>query len=159
MARSLPTTVVQALFAQQTSQAYLVLLEASHSSFAAVRIVNNTENVTSNNVLYSAFPFAVILPPDQEQLQYRAQVIIYDAEREIIDNLRFVAGSRERIAVKLAVVSSADYDTELQTVSGLEIVNVTYQAGALTLDCSIDNFLTEGFPRDTFTPGNFPGLF
>jgi hypothetical protein len=159
MARTLPTTVVNALFAQQTSQAYLVLLQASHSAFTTVRIVNNTEGVTSNSNLYAGFPFAVILPPDKEDLTYQARIVIYDAEREIIDNLRLVAGLRERIKIRLAVVSTADYDDELQTISGLEVVNVGYTAGALTVECSIDNFLTEGFPRDSFTPGNFPGLF
>lgn len=159
MARTLPTAIVQALFAPQTDQAFFVLLQASHSEFATVRVVNNTESVTSNGNLYVPFPFAVLLPPDDPELTYKARITIYDAEREIIDNLRLVAGRRERIAIRLAVVSSEDYDAELQTVSGLEVVNVSYTAGALSLDCSIDNFLTEGFPRDTFTPGNFPALF
>jgi len=101
----------------------------------------------------------VILPPDQEDLKIAAKIVIYDAEREVVDNLRFVSGERERINIKLEVIAASDPDTILQSVSGLEVVNVTYQAGSLNLEATIDNLLTEGFPRDSFTPGNFPGIF
>jgi len=159
MARTLPTTIINAIFSQQTSEVFLVLLTATHSSFSDVRVVNNTEVVTSNGNLYSPFPFAVILPPDAEDLKFAAKVTIYDAEREVIDNLRLVAGSRERIQIKLEVIAASDPDTVLQSVSGLEVQNVTYNQGALSLDATINNFLTEGFPRDSFSPGNFPGVF
>lgn len=161
MARSLPTVVVQAALAQQTGYAFLVGAEISHSSFSTVRIVNNTEAVTVGAQPYSPFPFSIILPPDSEDLRVRARMVIYDAEREIIDNLRVVAGNSERIAVTLYVVSVAPDDTleVLQTVSGLQVINVTYTAGALNLDMNVEQFLNEGWPRDSFTPGNFPGVF
>lgn len=159
MARSLPLTVVQALYAQQTSQVYLVLCEVTHSEFTPVRVVNNTENITSNGDLYVPFPFSVILPPDQEDLQLSARLTIFDAEREVIDNLRFVAGSRELMEVTLRVIEAANPDTVLQSVSGLQVRNVSYQIGRLELDISVEGFLNEGYPRDSFTPGNFPGIF
>lgn len=159
MARSLPLTVVQALFAQQTSQVYLVLCEISHSSFTTVRVVNNTQAITSDGNVYAPFPFSVILPPDQEDLQLRAQLILYDAERDIIDNLRVVAGSRELMQAKLKVIEAGNPDTILQSVSGLQVRNVTYQIGALNLDLNVDSLLNEGYPRDSFSPGNFPGIF
>ena len=87
MSRSLPTTVVQALFSQTTDNVFLVLTEFSHSSFATVRVVNNTQGVTSSGNAYVPFPFTVILPPDTEDMQVRAQIILYDIEQEIIDNM------------------------------------------------------------------------
>jgi len=159
MPRTLPTTIVNAIFAQQTSEAFLVLLTATHSSFTPVRVVNNTELVTSNGNVFQPFPFAVILPPDSEDLKIAAKISIFDAEREVIDNLRFVAGSRERIKIELEVIAASDPDTILQSVSGLEIENVVYEAGRLDLEATINNLLTEGFPRDSFTPNNFPGIF
>ena len=159
MSRSLPTVVVQAIYARDTSMVFLVLLEASHSSFTTIRVVNNTQAITSNLEVFVPFPFTVILPPDDEDLTVRAQVQIYDVQQEIIDNLRLVAGSREKIAVSLKVIEASDPDTVLQTVSGLTIENVQYEAQSLKLDLSIDNFLTESYPRDSFGPANFPAIF
>lgn len=159
MSRSLPLVVEQAVFSQTTSKVFLVLAEFSHSSFATIRVVNNTQQIVSNGDPYVPFPFTVLLPPDDEELQVRAQLVIYDVERAIIDNLRLVAGSRERIATTLRVVEASDPDTILQRVSGLVIENVQYGADQIALDLSIDNFLTESFPRDSFSPATFPGVF
>lgn len=159
MARTLPTTIINAVFAQETSHAFLVLLTATHSSFSPLRVVNNSEAVTSNGLIYSPFPFAVILPPDQEDLNIAARITVFDAEREVIDNLRLVAGSRERISVSLEVISALQPNDILQTVSNLEVENVTYQTGAINLEAKINTLLTEGYPRDSFTPNSFPGVF
>ena len=159
MARSLPTVVVNAVYARSTSIPFFVLLEATHSSFATIRIVNNPVAITSNGDTYQPFPFAVILPPDQEDLTPQAEINIYDAEREIIDNLRAVAGNRERIEISLYVIANNDPDTILASVSGLEVTNASYRAGALQITAEIESFLSEGFPVATFNPGNFPGLF
>lgn len=159
MPRTLPITIVNAVFSQQTEEVFLVLLTATHSSFQPVRLVNNTQPITSNGDLFFPFPFSVILPPSSEELKIATKITIYDAEREVVDNLRFVAGNRERIGIKLDVIASSDPSTILQTVSNLEVENVNYRAGALELDASINNLLTEGFPRDSFTPANFPGIF
>lgn len=159
MARTLPTTIVNAIFSQQTSEVFLVLLTATHSEMDDIRVVNNTESITSNGNIFVPFPFAVILPPDQEDLKIAAKVVVYDAERDIIDNLRGLVGKRERIELKLEVVAASDPDTVLQSVSGIQVENVVYQAGALNVEASINNLLTEGYPRDSFTPGNFPGIF
>lgn len=159
MARTLPSVVVQALFAQSTSIPFFVLLVASHSSFATIRVVNNTQAIISNGQTYVPFPFTVLLPPESEDLLARVQIRLFDVQREIIDNLRVVAGSRERIAIRLLVIANNDPDTVLQTISGYEIENVGYTAGNITIDASIENLVNEGFPRDSFSPDNFPGLF
>jgi len=159
MARSIPLAVVNAVNAQTSSQIYFVLVTLSHSTFSTIRVVNNTQAVTSNGQVFSPFPFAVIIPPDDEELQVRAVLTIYDAEREVIDNLRLVAGSRERVAAKLEVIAAATPDSVLQSVSGLEVINTRYRVGELSLDISINNFLTEAFPKDGFNPATVPGIF
>jgi len=159
VSRSLPTVVVQALYAQTTSSVFLVLLTASHSLFSTIRVVNNTQAVTSNGDVFQPFPFSVVLPPDEEDLQVRAQLQLYDVQQEILDNLRLVAGARERVVVSLKVIEAATPDTVLQSVSGLNVENVQYNAESTQLDLSIDNFLTESYPRDSFSPATFPAIF
>lgn len=159
MPRTLPTTVVQAANAQTTTSAFLVLLEASHSTFTTVRLVNNTQAIVSGGNTYTAFPFAVILPPDDPELQVRARVIVSNVTVELMDELRGVAGSKERIAFTLKVIEASDPNTILQTASGLVAASAKYDADRIELDLTIDNFLTEAFPSDTFSPSNFPGIF
>jgi len=159
MARTLPITVVNAIMAESTSQSFHVLLTATHSDFSTIRVVNNTQAIISNGQIFQPFPFSVILPPDSEDLNVIARVVVYDAEREIIDNLRFSLGKRERISLRLDVIASGSPNDILQSVSNLSVVNVQYMAGSLELEAQADTLMTEGYPRDTFSPGNFPGIF
>jgi hypothetical protein len=159
MARTLPITIVNAIMSQETSESFHVLLTAEHSQFPTIRVVNNTQSITSNGEVFVPFPFSVILPPDSEDSNIIANVDIYDAEREVIDNLRFVLGQRERIKLTLQVVASGSPDSILQSVSNLSVVNVIYSSGVLRLEAQADTLLTEGYPRDSFTPANFPGVF
>ena len=159
MTRSIPTATQQRLNAAETSSAFLVLIEISHTLFTTVRLVNNTEDITSNSQVYTAFPFAAIFPPDTDQVNAVAKLSVPNATRELISELRTALGSRERISVDMHVIDSADPDTYLRSETGLEVVNVVYTADVLTADLSRDSFLTEPYPGDRFTPANFPGIF
>ena len=158
MARTLPTAVVTAVNSQTTTRAFLVLLEITHSDLDTFYLVNNTENITSGGNTYIAFPFAVTLPPDDPGLQVRARLTLSHVTTEL-NILRTLAGQRERPAFKLEVIDASAPNTILQSVSGLVAASVTYNADAMNIDLTIDNFLTEPFPSATFSPSTFPGIF
>lgn len=159
MPRSLPSTVIQAVNAQTTNNTFLVLLEASHSTFTTVRLVNNTQAIVAGANTYQPFPFAVILPPDDPELQVKARVVVSNVTVELMDELRGVAGSKERIQFALKVIEASAPTVVLQSVSGLTAASVQYDADMIQIDLTIDNFLTEAFPSDTFSPNTFPGIF
>jgi len=93
MPRTLPTSVITAVNSQTTTNVFLVLLEISHSAVSTFYLVNNTENVVSGANTYIAFPFAVTLPPDDPELQVRAQGHRGErADRDLAKHLR--AGGR-----------------------------------------------------------------
>jgi hypothetical protein len=158
MPRTLPTAVVTAVNSQTTPSAFLVLLEAYHSTIGTLRFVNNTENVVSNGQTFNAYPFSVLLPPDDPALQVRARLVLSHVTSEL-NVLRSVAGSRERATFSLKVIEGSDPDTILQSISGLVAASVSYNAETLEIDLTIDNFLTEPFPSATFSPSTFPGIF
>lgn len=158
MARTLPTTVVTAVNSQTTSNVFLVLLEISHSDVPTFYLVNNTENVVAGAITYLAYPFAVTLPPDDPELQIRARLTLSHVTSEL-NILRTLAGQRERPVFALKVVEASAPTVVLQSVSGLVAASVNYNADAMTIDLTIDNFLTEAFPSATFSPANFPGIF
>jgi hypothetical protein len=159
MARTVPSAVVSAINAQTTSSVFLVLMDIVHPSFTTVRIVNNTENITSNGNTYTAFPFNVILPPDTEEFQPKLQVGVVNVTRLLIDEVRTIAGSDQRATATITVIEASDPDTALATYSNFEVVNLRYDANEMSFDLIIDTFLTEPFPAGSFTPSTFPGLF
>lgn len=159
MARTVPSAVVSAINAQTTSSVFLVLMDIVHPSFTTVRIVNNTDNITSNGNTYTAFPFNVILPPDTEEFQPKLQVGVVNVTRLLIDEVRTIAGSDQRATATITVIEASDPDTALATYSNFEVVNLRYDANEMSFDLIIDTFLTEPFPAGSFTPSTFPGLF
>lgn len=158
MPRTLPTTVITAVNSQTTPSAFLVLVEISYSTIPTIYFVNNTEDIVSNGVTYTAYPFSVILPPDDPDLQVRARLTLSHVTTEL-NVLRSIAGRRERAAFALKVIDADDPDTILQSVSGLVAASVSYNAEQMDIDLTIDNFLTEPFPSATFSPSTFPGIF
>jgi hypothetical protein len=158
MARSLPTSVITAVNSQTTTKVFLVLLEISHSDVSTFYLVNNTENIVSGANTYIAFPFAVTLPPDDPELQVRARLTLSHVTSEL-NILRTLAGQRERVAFTLKVIEASAPTVILQRVSGLVAASVSYNAEAMNIDLTIDNFLTEPFPSATFSPSTFPGIF
>lgn len=159
MARSLPSTVVEALNAQTTDNVFLVLLTVSHPDFTTVRLVNNTEDITSNGNVHSAFPFSIILPPDSEEFQPRIKVEVVNVTKLLIDEIRTIAGDTDRATVDIQVVEASDPDTDLITLTNFQMVEVSYDKDKISFLLVIETFLSEPFPSKSFTPSNFPGLF
>ena len=158
MPRTLPTSVITAVNSQTTTNVFLVLLEISHSSIGTFYLVNNTENIVSGANTYLAFPFSVTLPPDDPELQVRARLTLSNVTTEL-NILRTLAGQRERVSVSLKVIEASAPTVILQRISGLVAASVSYNADAMDIDLTIDNFLTEPFPSATFSPSTFPGIF
>jgi len=159
MARTLPTTIVQAFNAQTTSILPLVLLTVTHSSFTAVRVVNNTQDVVSNSNTFTAFPFTIVLPADTEELEPVFRVTITNVTRLLIEELRTIAGSRERALVTIHLVEYDDPDTVLIEWSDFEMADISYNATTMAFALTIESFLTEPFPALSFTPSTTPGVF
>lgn len=162
MARSIPTTVVQAMNAQTTGQVFLVLLELSHSTISTIRLVNNTENITYGGQTYTTFPFSVALPPDDAESQYQARISIDNANRFLVQSARELSATRERAKIKLIVVSdisSGVANETLLTINDLEVVAISYTAEAMDITCRVESLLSESWPGYSFTPTNFPGIY
>jgi hypothetical protein len=160
MARSISSTILAAANSQTTTEVFLALLDFSHSDLAGnIRIVNNTENVTSNSNVYTAAPFSLSLPPEGAEANPVMRVSTTNVDRSIIDDIRSVAGGSERIACDVTIIATSAPDTALASYVGFEMVNVQYTAEDLTFDLSVENFLTEPFPYGSFTPTTTPGIF
>lgn len=159
MARTLPTTVIQAANAQETDKVWLALLEIVPSGGSTIRIVNNTEDVTVGGDVYTAFPFLVTLPPDQEEAVPAIEITVVNTSRLLMSTIRTALSNRNRITVTLNIVEAGDPNTDLLTFPSLELVNVTGDAERISFQITKEPFYNEPVCGDYFTPANAPGLF
>jgi hypothetical protein len=167
------STFKSALFAQQTDEAILVLLEINHEDLSApIRVVNNPEDIVlggevydddglvtdgigtvtdGTGVTYSAFGFEVNLPDNDG----RTEITICNVDRQIVETIRSVdTPPSVRMSVVLAdtpdVVEAGPYDFELS--------DVTYNALIVRGTLAFDYLQDEPYPGDRFTPAQYPGL-
>lgn len=147
----------KALFAQETGEAFLILLTISHASLAhPIRVVNNHVDVTSNGSVYTGFPFEIDLPDDVPGQPPRVRLRIDNIERQIVDAVRSIVGP---FSVQLDVVMGSSPSTIEASFPSLSAVRVEYDALVVEADLAFEDVLNEPFPGDSFIPSQYPGLF
>lgn len=157
MPRNVSLAAIQGALAQQTSEVYLVLLEIDHANLGTpLRFVNNSENVTSNSNLYTAFPFAVVLPDDQESREPRAEIRIDNISREIIDEVRSLSTYP---TMTLSVILASSPNTIEWGPLEFITQGANYDANTITFSLVYSVFAEEPFPYRVFDTINFPGMF
>lgn len=157
MPRSLSTTALAALYAQETGEALLVLLELSHPTLATpIRAVNNHAAVTSNGDEYLAYPFEATLAGEEEDKAPAARIRIDNVDRSIVRAIREITG--EPLTAKLSVILASSPDAIEVGPLAFKIRTVDYDAQAVEGDLTLEDVLNEPCPAHRFTPADFPGL-
>lgn len=158
MPRSLSAVAKQAVFAQQTGEVFVVLLELEHPSFAGViRVCANDRPIVSGGYTYVPFPFEVVLPDDTEEGVPRVTLRIDNVDRRIVSEIRDVTSGT--ILVRLAVVLASSPDVREVGPLTFTLRDVEYNATTVEGTLLFEDVLNESFPADSFTPARFPGLF
>lgn len=157
MSRTLSAAAEAALYGPQTGEVFLHLLEIDHADLVApIRLVDNTEDVVSNGNTYTAFPFAVSLPPDQEGELPRVQLVIDNVTQLLIAEVRSISSP---FTVSLSVIMASDPDTVEAGPWAFEAKSAEYDVQRMTCTLAYESLLQEPFPYLLYTPGNYPGLF
>lgn len=146
------------MFAQETGEVFLLLLVIEHPSLPApIRVVNNTEDIDSGGVTYQRFPFELALPPENDEAPPTVSLRIANADRQIVQAVRSLAG--EAMTVALSVVMASSPDTVEAGPYRFTLRDVTYDAAIVEGTLRFEDILNEPYPADEFTPARFPGLF
>ncbi|MBU0598807.1 DUF1833 domain-containing protein [Patescibacteria group bacterium] len=157
MSRNLSLTARQAIFAQETAEVFLLLLTIDHDDLdAAIRVVNNAENITSNSLEYQAFPFEMNLPDDTEDALSQVTLTICNVDRQIVQAVRSISSPP---TVTLNVILASDPDTVEAGPFEFTMKSADYDALTVTGSLAAEDILNEPFPADRYTPNLFPGLF
>lgn len=157
MTRSVSTTFKQAVAAQETGEAFLVLLTISHADLAApIRVSSDAVNTTSRGETYVAFPFDLALPDDNRSSAPRARLTIDNVDRQIVEAMRLIQSPP---TVLMEVVLASDPDTVEAEFPAFKLRSVEVDILTVRGDLTIELFEDEPYPAGSFVPSAFPGLF
>jgi len=147
----------QAVNAQETNEVFLLLLTLDHEDLAEpIRVVNNTEDVTSRGMTFVAYPFEIALPDEDPESVARVSLRIDNVDREIVRNLRAIQAP---LSVALEVVMASSPDTVEAGPFNMTLVAAEYDALTVTGELAFEDVLNEPFPGQSYVPSEYPGLF
>lgn len=166
MSRQLSTNAKQAIFAQQTSEIFAILLTITHPDLTnPIRLSSDSHEllptagvrgIISRGQEYIYLPFSVSLPSQDETGVARAQISIDNIDRTIVQAVRQANSS---LAIKIEVILVSDPDNVEISIDNFKLQKVTYDAFTVGGELSLEYYDLEPFPYKRFTPSGFPGIF
>ena len=157
MSRTLSSTFLSAVFAQETTQVFLCILDIIHADLdETIRVVNNTEDIVSNGNTYIGFPFSISLPADVENQLPAMSLSIDNVDRTIVNAVRTI--SSPPIVSLSVILASAPNTIEMGPIE-MTLRQVDYDDKVVTGTLEPYNLLIESFPKSCFTPSRYEALY
>lgn len=155
MPRTLPAIVIDELNSVSSGEVFLFLIEIDYGT-GTHRLVNNNEDVIHNGNVFTAYPFQIVLAPEDGETLPTVQVSFDNVDRLLIDAVRS-ATTAPVVELKL-VLASAPNVAEM-VIPDLALRNVSYTANKLTGTLYVGDIMNQKFPADYVTPQQYGGLF
>lgn len=144
-----------ALAAQETGEAFLVLLKVTHPELPEpLRVTSDNVETVHGGEAHKPYPFGYRFPEDGD-VPRRTELVIDNVARELVPTLRSI---QTPPTVEAKVVCASRPDEVLATcVQSLR----NHRANQLTIsgELGYEDLLDEDFPADEFLPSSHPGLF
>lgn len=166
MSRPVSNAFKQAIFSQQTSEVFIILMTIDNDTFdVPIRVASDpfedlpdagVKGVVSRGNEFLYLPFTIQLPIQDDTQTAKAQISVDNISREIIAAARS-AGSA--LKIDLEIVLASDVDNVELSVEGFKLQTLNYDAFTISGEISIDYYDLEPFPAKRFTPTDFEGLF
>jgi len=154
--RTLSATADASAHAQETDEVWLVLLTIEHASLATpIRVVNNTEDITSGGDLFQAFPFRIIPPGEDPDGPMRASIAFDNVERTAITAIRSLSSPP---LVTIEVILASAPNTIEMSYTGMQLLEAAYDQFEITGELMYEALMTEPITL-SMTPSRMPGLF
>lgn len=151
------TAARQAVNAQQTGEVFLFLVTIDQDDLGGpIRLVNNSVTITSNGYVYTAFPFRITLPDENEENIANAKLTICAVDQSVITAIRSMSSPG---TVEVSVILADSPDTIEAGPMLFTMRNVVYTVETITADLIFEDMLDIRIPGISFTPNYFPGLF
>jgi len=155
--RNLSPELLAQLYAQDSSDPFLMLLTLNHSSFPEpFRLVNNTVDVVSRGDIFTAYPFDFVLPVDDGETIRQVSLTMDNISLELITEIRKITSP---MSVKLEMVVASVPDSVQIELDNLELRNIQYDKNKIKGTVLMDDFLSTSLDAEKYAPSTFPGLF
>ncbi|MFN7115023.1 MAG: DUF1833 family protein [Alphaproteobacteria bacterium] len=157
MSRPLTPDTRRALNAPETAEIFTVLLTIAHPDLeVAIRVCDGGADVTSRGALFTAYPFALALPEDEDGRAPRARLSIDNVERQIVEAVRRLTSSP---FVTIEIIRRAAPDVVEARFEDFRFTDISYDSQVVEGDLTVEDFTAEPYPAACFSPSLFPGLF
>lgn len=157
MTRTTSSTLKSAVFAEETSEVFIILLTLNHADLSApIRVSSDAVDTTSRGNTFVAFPFDLQIADEDSTSSPRATLSIDNIDRQVITAIRTISSAP---TVLVEVVLSSDPDTVEVSFPDFKLENVSYDAYNVSGDLVIEEFTAEPYPSGVFTPAEFGGMF
>jgi hypothetical protein len=154
---SLSLVALQAALAQETGQVFLTCLTISHATLPTpIRLVNDKVDLVRAAGTFIAFPFEIALPEQRDDQLPQVELVIDNVDRSISQAIRNLTSPP---TITLEVVLASSPNTLESGPHTLTLLDVSYDAQEVRGRLGFEDVLNEPFPKDSFTPKDFPGLF
>jgi hypothetical protein len=139
---------------------FLVLLTVFLEGFRGeqdLRVVNNTEDITSKGRVFVACPFRITLPEDvDEVITSPASLEIDNVDPRIWQSVRMLPFAPR---VSIEVILAEEPDTIVLSTVGLKLREATASTTTVSGSLVPDSIWQTGYPVADFDPQQNPGLF
>ena len=144
--------------ATSAAEVPLLLLEISHSGLTSpIRVVNDTQDLTSNGDLFIALAFRYKLPDDTEGQAPKVMLAIDNVGKEMVSWIETSAGGQGATCRIMQVLRSSPDVIEWEMTCDLH--NVAINAVEVTGELGFDDLLSRPAVRLQYRPDVAPGLF
>lgn len=130
----------------------IVLLTLEHDDLDfAHRYTNNFEDIESGGETFTAFPFMVTFPTDDDGVP-RGTIRVSNVTRELWDLIGTVTTPPK---ITITFVLASDPDTTERTFALLEVRRIVATMLSLEAEYSHENYAAESYPARRLTPKVF----
>lgn len=147
---------IDQMYRSESEDPALMLLTLNFPNGSNFYFVNNTEDITSNGQLFTAFPFVFVLPEDTTDTVPELTIVVDNIGLELIDDLR---QNSSNVTCRVDVIFASNPDFSELTINELIVKNVSYTKENITMSVGYDDILNTAIPSDKYTPIDFPGIF
>lgn len=158
MARVYSSEFKSTLAEVSAPEAPLVLLQIDHPDLATpVRVVNDTQDLTSNGDLYVAIPFRCTLPDDFENQLPKARLSVDNVGKELMYWIETSGGGNGSLVTMSQVMRSRPDQIEWSIT--MNLFNVSCTMTEVSGELGYENLFAKKAIALQYRPNNSPGLF
>lgn len=158
MARSYSSAFKSTLADVSAPEAPYILLQIDHPELATpVRVINDTQDLTSNGNVYVGVPFRCTLPDDFENQLPKARLSVDNVGRELMYWIE-TSGGGAGSTVTLSQVMRSRPNTIEWSIT-MNLYNVSCTMNEISGELGYENLFSKKAISLQYRPSNSPGIF